>query len=89
MNSSALMANGRTVTWMADVSSLIKAIIELDDRNNTNLVYFTPQQRKEIVEWLESKQAEIERLKAEVEKAREEGFTAGQNNVFEALNEGW
>ena len=74
---------------MADVSSLIKAIIELDDRNNTNLVYFTPQQRKEIVEWLESKQAEIERLKAEVEKAREEGFTAGQNNVFEALNEGW
>ena len=31
---------------------------------------------------------EIERLKAEVEKAREEGFTAGQNNVFEAQNEG-
>ena len=38
---------------------------------------------------IEAQQAEIERLKAEVEKAREEGFKDGQHNVFECMNAGW
>lgn len=48
---------------MRDMASLIKARMALADENATNFVYFTPQQRKEIVQWLESKQSEIVRCK--------------------------
>ena len=44
----------------------------------------TDQDRKEAVELIKSQQAEIERLKAEVEKA----YISGQNNILEAQAEG-
>ena len=43
------------MTGMADIANLIKVRMELADKNKTNYVYFTPQQRKDIVKWLKEK----------------------------------
>lgn len=42
------------------------------------------QERQEVIDFIKSQQAEIERLKAEVEKA----YVSGQNNILEAQAEG-
>ena len=46
-------------------------------------------QRDDFAQTIHEQKMEIERLKAEVEKAREEGFKDGQHNVFECMNASW
>lgn len=86
---------------MADLDKVLKGLEHCGKNNGASCWFGCPYFRgtdvptcggelqRDAHELLKSQQAKIERLKAEVEKAREKGFTAGQNNVFEAQNEGW
>ena len=50
-----------------DTMELIKARFDLARINRERFVFFTPQEREQVMDWLNKQQKEIERLKGENE----------------------